>query len=156
MNTTRNLWPYGIILTFVLFISGTATLVFVACSQKVDLVSDDYYEQELRYQQQVDRLDHTQNLHGAAAVTFDPAALSITISLPATPVQLPILGRICLYRPSDVRLDREVALAVDAAGTQHVDASKLQTGLWRVRVFWTADGKDYFVDRSIVVPTKQS
>jgi hypothetical protein len=50
MKSNRNLWPWAIVLTFVLFISGTVSLVVMACSQKVELVSQNYYEQELQFQ----------------------------------------------------------------------------------------------------------
>ena len=53
MATTRNLWPLGIILTLAAFITGTVGLVVMACSQRVDLVSPDYYERELKYQGQI-------------------------------------------------------------------------------------------------------
>jgi len=42
-------------------------------------------------------------------------------------------------------------IAVDAAGVQQVDAGKLQAGLWKVRVQWTVNGEEYFVDRVVVV-----
>jgi nitrogen fixation protein FixH len=155
MKTTRNLWPIGIITTFALFISGTITLVVVASSQKVDLVSSDYYEQEIKYQQQLDRADRARALDTSVAITYDRAAQSIRVALPANPAPGPVSGRICLYRPSDETLDREVALALDPAGIQQVDASKLPAGLWKVRVFWTADGKDYFAARPIVVDSKR-
>ena len=41
MKTPRNLWPTGIIVTFVLFFAGTIGLVVMACSQRADLVSAD-------------------------------------------------------------------------------------------------------------------
>ena len=43
MKNSRNLWPLGIIVTFSLFFAGTVSLVVMACSQKTDLVSADYY-----------------------------------------------------------------------------------------------------------------
>ena len=45
MQTNRNLWPIGIVVVCALFVAGTVGLIVMACSQKVDLVSKDYYEQ---------------------------------------------------------------------------------------------------------------
>jgi len=43
MKPTPNLWPLGIIAAFVIFISGTISLVVMASSHKAELVSDNYY-----------------------------------------------------------------------------------------------------------------
>ena len=74
MKTSRNLWPLGIIVTFALFFAGTVGLVVMACSQKVDLVSADYYEQELKFQGRIDRVERTRHAATQAAVAYDAAA----------------------------------------------------------------------------------
>ncbi len=73
MKTTRNLWPLGIIAAFVVFFAGTAGLIVMACAQKVDLVSADYYEQELRFQKRINGLDHAKELGERASVVYDGA-----------------------------------------------------------------------------------
>src|SRR4051794_7473798 len=73
MKPTRNLWPHAIILVFALFISGTVSLVIFACSQKLDLVSADYYEQELKFQRRIDQVDHVGRLSGKASVAYEQA-----------------------------------------------------------------------------------
>ena len=37
-------------------------------------------------------------------------------------------------------------------GSQRIDARTLTPGLWKVRVSWTVADKEYYIDRSIVVP----
>jgi hypothetical protein len=55
-----------------------------------------------------------------------------------------------------VNLDREIKLELDAKGVQAIDASSLLPGLWKVRVSWTADQKDYFTDQKVVIGAKGS
>ena len=82
--------------------------------------------------------------------TFDPAQKSIRVALP--PAHAPtVSGQIHFYRPENARLDHAVALAVNATGVQTVDATALATGLWKVRVAWSANGQDYFYDQSVIV-----
>ena len=106
--TSRNLWPLGIVLAFVTFIIGTATLVVLACANKTDLVSADYYEQEIRYQGQLDRLKRAKQLDQQISVSYNPGQKQITISLPP---ELPhtATGSIHLYRPSAAGLDQRVS-----------------------------------------------
>lgn len=153
MNTTtnrRNLWPAAIIGFFALAIIFFGSYIAWAVRQREDLVSADYYEREVRYQSQLDSMNRSQTLAARVVVTFEPAKQIIVITLPQADVQ-GATGNIHLYRPSDARLDRELPLALSAAGVQHIDARELREGLWKVRVTWSAGGKDYFVDQQVIV-----
>jgi hypothetical protein len=146
----RNFWPAGIIAAFVLFIAGTVGLVVLSARNHVELVSPDYYDQELRYQQHINRRARARALPEQARVSYDAARGNIVIALPAAQARV-AQGRIQLYRPSDARLDRDLPLALDANGIQQLDAKQLHTGLWIVRVQWSVDGEQFFLNRSIVV-----
>jgi len=151
----RNLWPAGIIAAFVVFVAGTVGLIVFSVRNNVELVGPDYYEQELRYQEQIVRHERTQALPEQARVSYDAVQGSIVIALPTAQART-AQGRIQLYRPSDARLDREVPLALDGNGIQRLDAKQLHSGLWDVRVLWNVDGEEYFLNRSIVVSSGQS
>jgi nitrogen fixation protein FixH len=156
MKTSRNLWPLGVITTFALFFAGTVGLIVMACSQKVDLVSADYYEQELKFQGRIDRVERTRRAATRAAVAYDAARRCITVSLPADQARHEVTGHIELYRPSAAGLDREVELAPDAHGVQRLDATGMAPGLWKVRVSWTVEKQDYYLDQKVVVGGKAS
>jgi hypothetical protein len=146
-----NPWPYTIIATFILFGIGTASLVTLACSQKVDLVSANYYEQEILYQKQIDRMQRSDSPAVRPAITYDRTGGRIIISMPTTDHSGSISGYIQLYRPSAAGLDRDQPLALDSHGTQTLDARKLRSGLWKVRLSWTAQEREYFTEQSLVI-----
>ena len=150
-KSKRNPWPLAIILVFAFFFAGTVGLVVMACSQKVDLISADYYDQEIKFQEQIARLDRTRHLSQHASVAYEAATKRITISLPVQPASLQPLGSIQLYRPSDAGLDRKFTLELGPDGRQSLDASNLRLGLWRVRVSWTINGEEYFTDQQVVI-----
>ena len=161
MNTTEhaktwNPWPVAIIAFFAIFIIGVVGFIIFATRQRMDLVRPDYYEEEMRFQGQLDRLNRTHSIDAGVAVDYNNRQQHILITLPREQADHRPTGRIQLYRPSNASLDRTVPLAVDAAGVQQVDASKLQAGLWKVRVQWTVNGEDYFVHRVIVVDPPRS
>ena len=149
-NTSRNPWPIAIVVWFILFAIFLVSFIVWAVRQRVDLVSDNYYEHEVRYQQQVDRLNNSRALATQVVVTFDPAAHRIVISLPAAESQ-GATGHIHLYRPSDARLDRDLPLALNASGMQQLDARELRNGLWKVRLEWTAKGHEFYLDQPVIV-----
>jgi nitrogen fixation protein FixH len=148
---SRSYWPLGITLAFFLFALGIATMVVIACTQKADLVRPDYYDQEIKYQTQLDRLNRTLPLNDSVRVAYDEASRQLTLSLPPAHAAQDTVGRIELYRPSATDLDRQLKLSLDANGTQTVDASSLIPGLWKVRVHWTSQKQEYYTDKSILV-----
>ncbi len=148
----RNLWPYGIAAAFGLFLAGTAGLIVLAAFHRPELVTADYYEQELRYQQTYDSRARTAALGAEAAVTFDEAARRIRVTLPPRHAALRPAGAIHLYRPAAASADRRVALAPDAEGRQELDARDLAPGLWRIRVEWTVADEAYALERQLVLP----
>jgi nitrogen fixation protein FixH len=156
MKPSRNPWPLGIIITFALFFAGTVGLVVMACSQKVDLVSADYYEQELKFQGRIDRVEHTRSAATQATVAYEATQRCITISLPAEQAQHKVWGSVELYRPSAAGMDRAVKFEPDASGVQRIDAAGMAPGLWRVRVTWTAEKENYYLDQKVVVGSKPS
>lgn len=147
---SRNPWPIAIIAFFIVFASFLATFVVWALGQKQDLVTENYYEQEIRYQEQLDRLNRTQAQAVQTTVTFDAVRHCIVINLPAAQAA-GASGKIQLYRPSNARLDHEVPLAINAGGMQTLDAKAMAAGLWKVRIHWSVNGQDYFFDQAVVV-----
>jgi nitrogen fixation protein FixH len=150
----RSLWPYGIIAAFAIFISGTIGLIVLACGHRTELVSADYYEQEIKFQNRLDQLRRTAELNVAGAIAYDAAKQQVKISLPRDQSRQPITGQVQLYRPSAAGLDRQVALTPDREGVQIVDATDLRPGLWKVRVSWMAGDKNYFIDQKVVIGSR--
>lgn len=153
MNTTtksRNLWPASIIGFFILAVTFITTFIVWATHQREDLVAKDYYENEVRFQQQLDSLNRSQSVARQVVVTYDPSQRSIIITLPAGQFR-GVTGSVHLYRPSDARLDRDLPLALNAEGIQRLDAKGLRDGFWKVRVRWNAAGSDFFIDQSVIV-----
>ena len=152
MKSNRNLWPWGIVAFFVLFFAGMAVMVIIAATHRDHLVSETYYEQELKYQGQIDSAARAKS--SGASVALDAVGTSLIVTLPPAQVAQTISGAIELYRPSAPDLDRQFPLAPSADGTQKLDVSKFAAGLWVVRVKWNAAGQDYFLEQKITVARK--
>lgn len=155
-NSKTNPWPVAIVVYFIGFMTFTVVIVACLSRQKMDLVRGDYYDDEIRYQEQLDRLNRTEGIKDQVSVGYDSSRESITVKLPPAEAQTKIEGRIRLYRPSDESLDQEIALAVNPAGSQTVDARHLRAGLWKVRVYWSVNGQDYYFSDSVIIGPKNS
>src|SRR5262249_8711072 len=146
---SRNLWPVGLIVTFALFISGTIGLVIMACAHGTELVSPDYYEQEIKFQGRLDSLNRARPL--TVSVLYEATQRRLQIRLPQEHAGQAITGSIQLYRPSAAGLDLRFVLRPDAKGAQSLDATSLRPGLWKVRVAWKTGGREYFHDQSVII-----
>lgn len=146
-----NPWPVSIIAFFVVAIIACGTFVAFCSRHPADLVAADYYEQEVRYQGQIDRLQHAQQRAQLAHVDYQPAEKMINVSLPPNQSGSEVSGEVVLYRPSALNQDRKLKLAPDMHNVQHIDASALLPGLWKVRVSWTVDNQDYYLDQKVLV-----
>ena len=147
----QSLWPTGIIGFFVIAICGAAAFITWAVRQNADMVSHGYYEDEILYQKKIDTLNRTQPFARGVSVTYESGEQGILVTLPAVHARRRPAGTIQLYRPSDPRLDHAEPLALNAAGTQRVSAKNLRSGLWKVRILWTAGGQDYYFEQALVV-----
>lgn len=151
----RSLWPYAIIGWFVLFGTAMAAWVVVAVRNDMDLVSADYYDREIRHQQQIDRQARTLPVQSQVKVAYDAAHQAISITLPAAHVAQ-ARGKITFYRPANAKLDRELKLMLNPAGEQTLDTKPLQPGLWKVRVQWTFNGEEFYFDQTVVIASHRS
>jgi hypothetical protein len=151
LKSSFNPWPVSIGVFFACAICAAVAFVIFCQRHKVDLVASDYYEQEVRYQDQLDRAHRAASLQAPATIGYDDSAKRITVSLPAEHRGNNLKGWIQLYRPSAAGLDQKLPLELDGTGSQAIDASQLSSGLWHVRVSWNANGADFYCDEKLVV-----
>jgi len=147
MKTSRNFWPYGILLFFVLFFAAMTTVVVIAVTHRDGLVSANYYEQELRFQTQID--GSARAIKSGASIAYDAGKNLVVVALPVAQIAQKCSGKIELYRPSASGLDREFVMEPKTDGTQAVDVSRFAAGLWVVRARWNVGGEDYFLEQKI-------
>jgi nitrogen fixation protein FixH len=152
----RNLWPVAIIAYFAVAILGAVIFVVWAVRQDMDLVRNDYYAEELRFQKQMERVERAGQLKEAASIVYSFDDQMITVALPPDHSNKLSEGSIHFYRPSDATLDLDLKLQVSADGKQRVPTAGLQAGLWKVRLLWKVDGEEFFTDRSIIIAGKES
>ncbi|WP_431209536.1 FixH family protein [Puia sp. P3] len=83
-------------------------LVYRCMKTPVDLVSSDYYKDELIYQQVIDAIKRANSLSGGVVVREGRGMISL--ELPAEMQGVPVQGTVSFYCPSDVSRDRRIAL----------------------------------------------
>jgi hypothetical protein len=137
-------WGKGILLTIIAFVGFILTLVVISVRQDdIHLVTENYYEKELKYQDQIDRETSAAGLDREVLV-FDAVSKSMVLDLPVG-----AKGDLKLFRPSDERLDQELSLDILEEGKTTVPLEKLKAGYWKVQLTWTENGVDFYQEKKI-------
>lgn len=138
-------WGKGIFIFYSLFVIAILSVVYFAFTQEVNLVSEDYYQQEIAYESQIERIKNTESLKNKPTIVLKKSFVEL-----AFPMELKPKGVIHFFRPSDGSQDRRIAIALGANGTQQVDFSTQEAGKWIVKLTWAQDGKEYYQEVIIV------
>ncbi len=142
-------WGIGIIVAFVVFAAAILTMVTISMNREVDLVSDDYYQQELRHQTQIESESRSNAL--VESPSIEVSASSVALKLPRFFAANSVSGMLTFYRPADRKSDFVVPLKLDSSNTQRVQTSRLEKGLWRLKVRWSAHSQSYYHEEAIVI-----
>lgn len=142
-------WRLYVILPIVVFALGMIVMVTISMTRKIDLVADNYYEQELKYQQQIDMKNNSSALE--KVIRVESGLNSAFIICDSLHEIKGMSGEIKFYRPSDASMDFAVSFLPDAAGRQVVTHPNLNRGLWKMRLNLSANGELYAIDRSIFI-----
>ena len=147
----RNPWPYAIIAYFGVFITGVITLITFAARHDEQLVGADYYEQEIRFQKQIDRVTRTAPLSEKVEVSYNAAAETLQLNVPPEAGGAKASATIQLYRPSNEKLDRQLNHTLNKEGRHSFPVPNLEAGFWKVRLSWKGEGKEYYLDRPLII-----
>lgn len=139
-------WGTGIALVFALFVFSLVYAVIKSRSIDHTLVRDDYYAEDIHYQEKHDKIKRTEALAGAVGVQYIKEQKLVMVYFPRA---MSPEGEIQLYRASNASLDRSYAVQPDTAGIQFIEVQDLQAGHWTVKVDWTSNGLGYYMEEEI-------
>lgn len=142
-------WGHKIIIVFVLFAAGILTLVTKSMRTRIDMVTPDYYAEELKYQQVIDGRREALNL--SAPVSINQSDESIGLLFPSEMHGVSLKGNVLFYRASDSRQDITVPLQPDESGLLLVNKNRFSKGNYRVQLQWEARGKTYYQESFVTV-----
>jgi nitrogen fixation protein FixH len=144
-------WGTGIALVYAVFAAATMGFVAFAMGQKVELVSEDYYQVGLEHDGRMAAAAGGASLGDAIRIEILAAERAATIVwTEARPRRGD--GTVTFYRPSDATVDRVVPVDPDPTGRQWISLAGAPSGRWIARVSWRAGDREYFVERAVTTP----
>ena len=140
-------WGKSIVLAFVLFAGFIAAIVTICMRQDVNLVSSQYYKDDLEYQQQLDRKNNTETLEEKPQIFLTTDQLKVSFPKEATVDG----GNIKVFRPSDNKLDQYFGLKASDEPVQVFPLNTLTSGAYRVKMTWVVRGTEYYLEEFVVI-----
>ncbi len=142
-------WGTGIVLAFIGFISFIMYFIItmnVDNKYDHDLVSEDYYADELKYQNDINKLKNAKALD--TNLSYEKTAEGLLIKFPENIDYKDITGKLFLYRPSNKQLDFDTAISLSKPYLLIPD-KRLVDGRWNINIDWQYKGKSYLFKESI-------
>ena len=131
-------WGKGLALALIAFAGMMTWFVVMASRNPSPLVTEEYYEKELKFQE---RIDHTERANALSSpVRIAVTAQDLRLEFPEEFHGKVITGELTLLRPNDPRADQ--VITVNTTGIFERGNMEL----------WTVDGTRYFTEEKLVVP----
>jgi len=142
-------WGTGVTIGIIVFVFISLTMTVIFMTQDVHLVTDDYYEKTLTYQDEIDKQSRTKALDDKVEINFNGKIISILF--PFGYLDEKISGEIYFYRPSNPNLDFKIPLRLSELGNQFIPVERIEKGFWRLKLNWTMDGDGYYNEKAIAI-----
>ncbi|MCW3081175.1 FixH family protein [Segetibacter sp.] len=141
-------WGTKLLLVFAAFALLMSTLVYMCMKQNFELVSKDYYKEELRYQ---DKIDGMNNVNKIGNVVIRDNGNKVAIQLPKEVQGLALTGQALFYCPVNSTNDRTLPLAINDEGLMLIDKSKLAKANYTVKLNWQIGNEQYYTEQNLSI-----
>ncbi len=142
-------WGTGMVLAMIGFISFIMFFVIkMSTNDKYqhDLVTEDYYQQELKVQGNMEREQKGNKL--SQNIRLKQTEEGILIIFPDSLNISDITGKVFLYRPSNKQFDFEIPISLSNQNLLIPD-NRLLDGRWNLIIDWQYQGTSYRFKRDI-------
>jgi hypothetical protein len=142
-------WGHKITLAFSAFVVFIFVMVYKAVKSDFQLVTKEYYKDELAYQEVIDGTNKANQL--STAVSIQQLGDQLIIQLPTEMKQQTVTGSIWLYCPSEDKNDRRLALIVDEDGKQIISTNTIAAAGYLAKIRWQVNNHTYYTEQRITI-----
>lgn len=138
-------WGVGVFILYSAFVILILFLVFKSFNTKVDLVTEDYYQQELKFQDKIDQKRNTAGLE--QGLKHEVSGSTIFLTFP--PGHQSATGTVMVYRPSNKAYDKVFDIKPDENSKMIIAMENSPIGLYKLKVDWSNKDTAYYVEEDI-------
>jgi nitrogen fixation protein FixH len=147
MKTIKLNWGTGIAVSYLGFVAMILTLVTMSMRENIDLVSSQYYVEELKFQNKINKIKSAQSL--SVPLTWSLGEKGVEIRYPQASEHEPISGTIKFYSPANIKNDREFQIKIKS-DSQLISFAQVPEGRYKLQIDWQK-GKESFWNEGVIV-----
>ncbi|TAH29314.1 MAG: hypothetical protein EAZ06_07300 [Cytophagales bacterium] len=125
-------WDKKIILSLILFVAFMVALGVAMVVKTSESVEDDYYEKDIRFQDNIQAKGNAQKLQIVPKITFEKQNNMLKLDLKGNKVKGEMIGRIYFQKPNNQKIDFSIPLGIDENAIQNIPTERLKKGIWYV------------------------
>jgi hypothetical protein len=137
-------WGWGIALVYIAFAIGILSLAYKASTYQIELVREDYYAEELKHQEHIDKVQRARTLPDT--VRWEISKTQIQLQFPTAEKTK---AKILFYKASDSSKDVTISCEPDSVGRCTLSTEKLTSGVYNMQVDWETNGATYYQEGTI-------
>ncbi|WP_292009989.1 FixH family protein [Chryseobacterium sp.] len=143
-------WGHGVIVALSAFIIFILSMIFLFPNgqKNSEMVTDDYYEEELQYQSVIDAKNRADALEERPQYIQDKTG--IKIAFPKEYNNSNTVVKFVLNRTEDQNLDIKKTEILNRENTIFIPGAVLKPGNYTLRLTWTKDKLDYRLDYDVI------
>ncbi len=142
-------WGYKILIGFSIFVIGMLCMVGIAMRQSNEMMDDNYYEKELKFQ---DKIDASKNLSAVVEkLSITDSGNVVVLQLPAATVASTTVGTIECIRSAEQKRDVRLKIDLDDKGKQVLPKTLFVNGIYQLRIDWVTNGTSYFHQQVLTI-----
>jgi len=141
-------WGYKITIGIVAFMCFILFMVGKAFNRKIELVSEDYYERELNFQDVIDAKINAKKFDSKleSKITEDFLEIHLISSVDFDEAQ----GSLLLFKPDNSEFDKEFDLDLNNS-KQIIPKSSLAKGRYFIQATFELNNESYFIEQEIFI-----
>ena len=139
-------WGYKIMFVYIAFVAGIGFLIFKASNQEFDVVTKDYYEQELKYQQVIDQSANASRL--SMPLNIEKKEAELKISFPDEMKNKKKLVDFYLYYAADAKRDFRRSFELNENELAQALPVGMK-GMYELKLTWETEGVKYYHEQKI-------
>lgn len=143
-------WGHGVIIalgSFIIFILFMI-LIFPLGKQNAEMISDNYYEEELAYQDVIDAKNNASRLEVTPIFTQDTKGIKLHF-----PSERRVENKevsFILFRTDDSNLDIHKTERLDGTNSMLIPANVLKPGSYTLKTKWKENNQSYQIDYDVI------
>ena len=141
-------WGKKILFVYLFFVAGIVYLVIRSMGENQDLVTRDYYEQELRFQDRINQTHSADSINNAVVVTHVKDSIKLLFSDVFS--QERITGSVWVYCPNDEKKDIKQQFVL-SGGQRLFSLPYTSNGNRYVKVNWMSKGKEFYKEQQLFI-----